>query len=166
MQTGERQVLNCDTSRIRWPARVGPPIQKVQAMSGNLCEACAHKKEIISGTGSRFLLCCLSQTDARFPKYPPQPVVQCLGFSPIRLEDNAVTGDAPKQNTICLDQFLKLTSIAESGGQAKVMIQGGQVKVNGALETRRRRKLTADDLVEVGDGKWWVKDVVSLDNKP
>lgn len=123
-------------------------------------------REIVSGTGSRFLLCCLSQTDVTFPKYPPQPVVECLGFRPIRFEDNTVTGDAPKQNTICLDQFLKLTSIAESGGQAKVMIQGGQVKVNGALETRRRRKLAADDVVETGGGKWRVKDVVSLEDEP
>jgi len=130
-------------------------------MSGNLCEACAHKKEVISGKGSRFLFCRLSHTDAGFPKYPPQPVVQCLGFSTIRTEDNIVTGDVPQQKTICLDQFLKLTSIAESGGQAKVLIQGGQVKVNGALETRRRRKLAADDVVEADGRKWRVNDVVS-----
>jgi len=72
-----------------------------------------------------------------------------------------VTGDVPQQKTICLDQFLKLTSIAESGGQAKVLIQGGQVKVNGALETRRRRKLAADDVVEADGRKWRVNDVVS-----
>jgi ribosome-associated protein len=62
---------------------------------------------------------------------------------------------------MCLDQFLKLTSIAESGGQAKVMIQSGEVKVNGEVETRRRRKLVANDVVEVGGDKWLVKDSVS-----
>ncbi len=31
-------------------------------------------------TGSKFLLCQLSQTDRRFQKYPPQPVVRCEGF--------------------------------------------------------------------------------------
>jgi ribosome-associated protein len=72
-----------------------------------------------------------------------------------------VTGDDPKSNALCLDQFLKLTSIAESGGQAKVMIQSGQVKVNGEIEIRRRRKLGAEDVVEVGGGKWLVKDSVS-----
>lgn len=66
--------------------------------------------------------------------------------------------DTPKPNTVCLDQFLKLASIADSGGQAKVMIQSGQVKVNGEIETRRRRKLVADDVVEVGGDKWLVKD--------
>lgn len=136
-------------------------------MSGSLCSLCAQMREIVSGKGSRFLLCGLSQTDGRFPKYPPQPVAGCTGFKPIRREDDtvtgdAVTGDAPKPNTICLDQFLKLTSIAESGGQAKVMIQGGQVKVNGELETRRRRKLAAEDVVEVGGDRVLVKDVVSL----
>lgn len=139
-----------------------PEAAKLATMSGSLCNTCTHVREIISGKGSRFLLCGLSQTDGRYAKYPPQPVARCTGFEPIRLEDDTVTGDAPKPNTICLDQFLKLTSIAESGGQAKVMIQGGQVKVNGELETRRRRKLTAEDVIEVGGGKWLVKDVVSL----
>lgn len=51
---------------------------------------------------------------------------------------------------ICLDQFLKLNSIAESGGHAKYMIQNGEVRVNGEIETRRRRKLVVNDIVEVG----------------
>jgi len=51
---------------------------------------------------------------------------------------------------IRLDQLLKLSGVAESGGQAKAMIQGGQeVKVNGELETRRGRKLREGDRVEV-----------------
>ena len=59
---------------------------------------------------------------------------------------------------LCLDQFLKLNAVAESGGQAKVMIQGGQVKLNGVIETRRRKKLAAGDVVEVAGGKWVVSD--------
>jgi len=46
----------------------------------SLCESCLHLREVISGRGSRFLLCLLSQTDSRFPKYPPQPVVRCSGY--------------------------------------------------------------------------------------
>lgn len=49
-------------------------------MIQSLCETCRHRKEIISGTGSRFLLCQLSQADRRFPKYPPQPVGKCVGY--------------------------------------------------------------------------------------
>ena len=54
-------------------------------------------------------------------------------------------GDAP---TIKLDQFLKLTNLVGTGGQAKAVIQGGEVRVNGEVETRRGRKLQAGDVVE------------------
>jgi hypothetical protein len=37
-------------------------------------------REIVSGKGSRFLLCELSQADPRFAKYPPQPVIRCEGY--------------------------------------------------------------------------------------
>ncbi|MGC4004747.1 MAG: RNA-binding S4 domain-containing protein [Pirellulales bacterium] len=50
---------------------------------------------------------------------------------------------------LCLDQFLKLHGIAETGGQAKVMIQGGEVKLNGEIENRRRKKLVIGDVIEV-----------------
>lgn len=53
---------------------------------------------------------------------------------------------------IKLDQFLKLAQIVESGGQAKLLIQSGQVKVNNEVETRRGRKLHPGDTVEV-DGE-------------
>ena len=56
--------------------------------------------------------------------------------------------DRSADNTLCLDQFLKLTGIAGTGGQAKLMIQAGEVLVNGEVETRRRRKLAAGDVVE------------------
>jgi len=53
--------------------------------------------------------------------------------------------------TIRLDQFLQLGQIVASGGQAKHLIQNGQVTVNGEVETRRRRKLQPGDQVAVGD---------------
>ena len=40
------------------------------------------------------------------------------------------------------------------------MIQSGDVKVNGEVETRRRRKLIVGDAIEVGGGKWLVKEEV------
>ncbi len=61
------------------------------------------------------------------------------------------------KNPLCLDQFLKLTGIAGTGGQAKMMIQGGEISVNGVVETRRRRKLSAGDAVEV-DGHIYSPD--------
>lgn len=47
-----------------------------------LCGTCAHAKVIDTRKGSRFYLCTLSETDPRFPKYPPLPVMRCLGYDP------------------------------------------------------------------------------------
>ncbi len=55
------------------------------------------------------------------------------------------------ENYIKLDQFLKFSRVASTGGQAKMMVQMEMVRVNGALETRRGRKLVAGDRVEVGE---------------
>jgi ribosome-associated protein len=55
-----------------------------------------------------------------------------------------------KDNRIKLNQFLKLMGIVPTGGQAKLMIQGGDVQVNGMLETRRGRRLVPGDKVTVG----------------
>ncbi len=51
---------------------------------------------------------------------------------------------------IRLDQFLKLAELAQGGGEAKVLVQAGEVRVNGAAETRRGRKLRPGDLVALG----------------
>ena len=52
--------------------------------------------------------------------------------------------------TLTLNSALKLIGVADTGGQAKLMIQAGQIKVNGETETRRKRKLHAGDVIEVG----------------
>jgi ribosome-associated protein len=53
------------------------------------------------------------------------------------------------QNTIKLDQFLKREGLVETGGQAKLLIQAGEVRVNRQVETRRGRKLVAGDSVNL-----------------
>ena len=50
---------------------------------------------------------------------------------------------------IRLGQVLKASAIAESGADAKDMIQSGIVSVNGENETRRGRKLYPGDTVSV-----------------
>jgi ribosome-associated protein len=50
-----------------------------------------------------------------------------------------------------LGQALKVASLVGSGGEAKVLIQAGEVLVNGEVETRRARKLQQGDVVEIGD---------------
>ncbi len=61
---------------------------------------------------------------------------------------------------IKLDQILKLIGIAGTGGQAKLMILDGQVKVNGEVETRRGRKLVPSDEVTVAGQTFNVGDVL------
>ncbi len=56
-----------------------------------------------------------------------------------------------EEPVITLGQALKASDLAGSGGEAKVLIQAGEVLVNGEVETRRGRKLVAGDVVEVGD---------------
>lgn len=52
---------------------------------------------------------------------------------------------------IRLDHLLKLMGMAQSGGEAKVRIQGGEVRVDGEVETRRGRQLQGGELVQLGD---------------
>ena len=48
---------------------------------------------------------------------------------------------------IRLDAFLKLANAVETGGQAKMEIQGGHVRVNGETCLMRGKKLRAGDTV-------------------
>jgi ribosome-associated protein len=50
-----------------------------------------------------------------------------------------------------LGQALKLSGLAESGGEAGALVEQGAVTVNGEVETRRGRQLRHDDVVALGD---------------
>lgn len=63
---------------------------------------------------------------------------------------------------IKLDQFLKQMQAVSTGGQAKLMIQDGEVSVNGEVETRRGRKLVKGDRVAM-NGQTWVVDLAVLE---
>lgn len=52
---------------------------------------------------------------------------------------------------ITLDALLKASGLAASGGAAKTLIVGGQVRVDGLVELRRSRKLRAGQVVQVGE---------------
>ena len=56
-----------------------------------------------------------------------------------------------EEPAITLGQALKASDLVGSGGEAKVLIQAGEVLVNGKVETRRGRRLVPGDVVEVGD---------------
>ncbi|GET27387.1 RNA-binding S4 domain-containing protein [Prolixibacter sp. NT017] len=48
-----------------------------------------------------------------------------------------------------LVKLLKLARIAESGGQAKLMVEDGEVKRNGEVELRKRAKIRAGEMIEI-----------------
>ncbi|MCA9037359.1 MAG: RNA-binding S4 domain-containing protein [Planctomycetaceae bacterium] len=62
---------------------------------------------------------------------------------------NDKPADPSSEETIPLDQFLKLAHVVQSGGEAKHLIREGAVTVNGEVETRRGRKLRNGDRVTV-----------------
>ena len=61
-------------------------------------------------------------------------------------QQNPTQPEQPKPS-IRLDHFLQACGV-ETGGQAKLLIQAGEILVNGAVETRRRKKLFEGDEVE------------------
>jgi len=57
----------------------------------------------------------------------------------------------PTDEYIELVQLLKVKDIAQSGGHAKIIVENGEVKVNGEQEFRKRNKLRPGDVVELQD---------------
>lgn len=48
-----------------------------------------------------------------------------------------------------LFKILKFENLASSGGEAKVMIETGNVLLNGLVETQKRKKIVSGDIIEV-----------------
>jgi ribosome-associated protein len=61
------------------------------------------------------------------------------------------------QDFIELNKLLKLMNLAETGGEAKIRIEQGEVKVNGTVEFRKRNKLRTGDIVEFNDEKIFIR---------
>ena len=53
-----------------------------------------------------------------------------------------------REDFIPLDDLLKATGMASSGGAAKAMITQGKVRLDGVIELRKARKVFAGQLVE------------------
>ena len=67
----------------------------------------------------------------------------------LKVDTRGPMNDSDASAFIRLADLLKLAGIADSGGHAKALIQGGGVVVNGAVEARRGRKLRVGDRVSV-----------------
>ncbi|OIO70684.1 MAG: RNA-binding protein [Zetaproteobacteria bacterium CG12_big_fil_rev_8_21_14_0_65_55_1124] len=52
-----------------------------------------------------------------------------------------------------LYKLLKFESMVASGGEAKHVITAGLVRLNGQVETQKRKKIIAGDIVEFGNEK-------------
>lgn len=62
-----------------------PEVDAGDAARWGLCASCTHHRVILSGKGSRFVLCERSRTDPSFPRYPGVPVVRCAGYERVGL---------------------------------------------------------------------------------
>ena len=74
----------------------------------------------------------------------------------VRIEDESIK----------LGQFLKLADLVDSGSEAKQLLAGGVVRVNGDVETRRGRQLVRGDLVTVASASARVVDPETPDDFP
>lgn len=63
-----------------------------------------------------------------------------------------------KEQFIRLDSALKFCGEAQTGGQAKIIIQEGQVSVNGEICTMRGKKLYKDDKIKYNDCEYIIKN--------
>ena len=57
------------------------------------------------------------------------------------------------EEPIELYKILKFENMVSSGGEAKYVVSEGHVRVNGEVETRKRKKIFSGDVVEFGEEK-------------
>lgn len=67
---------------------------------------------------------------------------------------NKKSEDEKSENVILLQNALQLAGFADTGGAAKRLIQEGHVRVNGEVESRRKRKLYEGDVVALGEDEF------------
>lgn len=58
-----------------------------------------------------------------------------------------------KTEPVELHKILKFEGMVPSGGVAKLAIESGDVMVNGEVETRKRKKIVAGDVIEFNGEK-------------
>jgi len=65
-----------------------------------------------------------------------------------------------------LFKLIKFEGLANSGGEAKKIIEEGLVSVNGEIETRKRKKIVAGDIISIGDEKFTTVLTTESTSKP
>lgn len=66
----------------------------------------------------------------------------------LKVKEKPIIKKSIQTEFIRLDSFLKLCDAVQSGGHAKIVIQDGEIKVNGEVCTQRGKKLHVGDKVE------------------
>lgn len=66
--------------------------------------------------------------------------------------DFELTGDY-----IELIKLIKLLNIADSGAQAKIMVENGEVLLNDVVEFRKRAKLKIGDKIQIFENEIYIK---------
>ena len=66
----------------------------------------------------------------------------------LKVKEKPVVKKSIQTDFIRLDSFLKLCDAVQSGGHAKLVIQDGEINVNGEVCTQRGKKLHTGDKVE------------------
>lgn len=66
----------------------------------------------------------------------------------LRIKEKQVIQKHISTDFIRLDAFLKLCDAVQSGGHAKIVIQDGEIKLNGEVCFQRGKKLHVGDKVE------------------
>ena len=52
---------------------------------------------------------------------------------------------------ITIDKLLKFSGVADTGGQAFLMVEDGIIKLNGKLVTEKRKKVFPGDVVNIDE---------------
>jgi hypothetical protein len=60
--------------------------------SVGLCRTCQWMRAVTNRRGSTFFRCGRADLDARFPRYPALPVLQCIGYEKDRSDDDTGRG--------------------------------------------------------------------------
>ena len=58
-----------------------------------LCLSCRWVQTVANRRGSTFYRCGRADTDPRFPRYPPLPVLQCAGYEKSGSRDGTASGE-------------------------------------------------------------------------
>jgi len=58
-----------------------------------LCRSCRWVRPVTNRRGSTFFRCGRADTDSRFPRYPPLPMLECIGYEQDRPDHDRGGGE-------------------------------------------------------------------------